>query len=102
MADLEVLAIWKDNSHLLQRYELVLGCKYDTTVKYPQRLTSLDTWEEMLNAPEDFGHENVGIVRSNSNRLARTAAACVSVQLGYKTILLPGKIYYWHYCYRWD
>jgi hypothetical protein len=65
-------------------------------------LTSLDNWEEILDGPEDFDHDSVGIVRSNSNWLARIAAACVSVQLGYKTILLPDKIECWHCCCRLD
>jgi hypothetical protein len=98
VADLDVLAIYKDNAHLLQRYEPEAGCSHDKSTEYPHQLTSLDNWEEILDAAEDFGHGNVGIVRANNNWLARIAAACVSVQLGHKTVVLPSNIDCWHCC----
>jgi hypothetical protein len=98
VADLDVLAIYKDNAHLLQRYEPEAGCSHDKSTEYPHQLTSLDNWEEILDVAEDFGHGNVGIVRANNNWLARIAAACVSVQLGHKTVVLPSNIDCWHCC----
>jgi hypothetical protein len=98
VADLDVLAIYKDNAHFLQRYEPEAGCSHDKSTEYPHQLTSLDNWEEILDAAEDFGHGNAGIVRANNNWLARIAAACISVQIGHKTVVLPSNIDCWHCC----
>jgi hypothetical protein len=98
IGDLDVLSIYKENSYLLQRFEPFKACKHDKSTSYPHRLTSLDNWEEILDAPEDFGHENAGIVRASNNWLARIATACISVQLGHKTVVLPSEVTCWHCC----
>ena len=90
--------IYKENSQQLQRFEPFKTCKHNKSSSYPHRLTSLDNWEEILDAPEDFGQENAGIVRASNNCLARIATACISVQLGHKTVVLPSEVTCWHCC----
>jgi hypothetical protein len=98
VGDLDVLAIYKENSQLLQRFKPFQACKHKKSSIYLYHLTSLDNWEEILDAPEDFGHGNAGIVRASNNCLARIATACISVQLGHKTVLLPSEVTCWHCC----
>jgi len=98
IGDIDVLAIYKENSQQLQRFEPFKTCKHNKSSSYPHRLTSLDNWEEILDAPEDFGQENAGIVRASNNCLARIATACISVQLGHKTVVLPSEVTCWHCC----
>ena len=56
-------------------------------------LTSIDNWEELLDPPEgfnlNFGAGRAAIVRAHNNWTARLAAACISVQKGYRTVVLP-------------
>ncbi|KAH8422359.1 uncharacterized protein LDX57_000115 [Aspergillus melleus] len=56
----------------------------DSTVE----LASIDRWEELLQPPPT----RVGIIRAHGNWLARLAAASLSVQKGYPTLVLPRKI----------
>jgi hypothetical protein len=49
---------------------------------------SIDRWEELLQPPP----ERVGVIRAHRNWLARLAAASLSVQKGYTTLVLPRKI----------
>ena len=50
------------------------------------RLISIDNWEELLDSPTH--REKVGVVRAHGNWIARLAATCISIQKGYRTILL--------------
>ncbi|KAF7589905.1 hypothetical protein BBP40_003523 [Aspergillus hancockii] len=49
---------------------------------------SIDRWEELLQPPP----ERVGVIRAHRNWLARLAAASLSVQKGYNTLVLPRNI----------
>ncbi|KAJ3568353.1 hypothetical protein NPX13_g6449 [Xylaria arbuscula] len=63
-----------------------------------QPLTAIDNWEELLNLPDDMGQEHIGVIRSKGNWLARVATACVAVQRGYRTVILPSVELCWDCC----
>lgn len=50
----------------------------------PVTITSIDNWHELLDKPS-----NPAVLRSHGNWLGRLAAASLSIQLGYRTIILP-------------
>jgi hypothetical protein len=56
-----------------------------------RKITSLDSWEELLDNPENLGRDNVGIVRAYNNLLARLAATCINIQKGLRTVLFPSR-----------
>jgi hypothetical protein len=51
--------------------------------------TSIDNWDELFDQPSSAKGKNVGVLRAHGNWLARLAAAVLSVQKGYRTIVLP-------------
>lgn len=77
-------------------------CPHKKPVEYPYKLTSLDKWEEILDAPEDLGIRHAGVVRASENLLGQVATACVSLQLGYKTVILPSNVGCWVCCMTAD
>ena len=54
-----------------------------------KRLVSIDSWEELLDPPENLGTTNIGVLRACNDWHARLAAMSVSVQQGLKTVVLP-------------
>jgi hypothetical protein len=58
------------------------------------RLTSIDTWDELLEAPT-----GCSIVRAYENKFARPAAAAISIQKGQSTCVLPRTVC-WDCCYE--
>ncbi|RYP14753.1 hypothetical protein DL765_006168 [Monosporascus sp. GIB2] len=106
VADLDVLLLFEP---LLSGYQRIRRfnttahqqhCSHTSTCwqELPCRLTSIDNWEELLNAPEDLGQGHIAIVRANGNRLARLAAASVAVQMGLRTVILPRNDFCWSCC----
>ncbi|KPM44962.1 hypothetical protein AK830_g1627 [Neonectria ditissima] len=110
VADLDVLLLYEPtlagHAFVKRLEETEPGCK-----RFPQhhiireRLTSIDNWEELMNVPEDIGQEHIGVVRASDNWLARVATACVAVQKGFRTFILPSSGVCWACCsrtYRWS
>lgn len=50
-------------------------------------MTSIDTWEELLESPLEMG-----VVRAHANWQARLAAAALSIQRGHQTWVLPENV----------
>ncbi|KAI9172791.1 hypothetical protein HJFPF1_02305 [Paramyrothecium foliicola] len=106
VADLDVLLLFEP---LLSGYQCVRRFKRSTHERgcyhpspswraLPYRLTSIDNWEELINAPNDLGQSHIAIIRANDNRLARLAAASVAVQMGLRTVVLPNSDFCWSCC----
>lgn len=94
VADIDVLPLIDKNNDLIRRSQINCnGCSRDRDL--PQRLRSVDNWEELLDAPEGLGRLNVGIFRAHDNWLARLAAACICLQKGYRTVINPTKATCW-------
>jgi hypothetical protein len=89
VADLDVLALHRAQQSLLRRPLTQKHCIKHASSRIPKLLASFDTWEEILDAPERLGKDCVGVVRARDNWMGRLAAACVSIQKGYRTVLLP-------------
>ena len=89
VADLDVLGCLSSN--LLERFG-VTKCRHTVTSKRTSRayaqLTTIDNWDELLDPPDSLGKGNSGVVRAHQNWLGRLAAACISVQKGYRTAVL--------------
>lgn len=100
VADLDILSVYQPHNRMLQRFTNVSlsDCPQHSDKEHVHRLTSLDSWEELLDIPEDLGRTNIGIVRAHDNWLARLAATCISVQKRYRTVLLPSAAVCWHCC----
>ena len=56
-----------------------------------QKLNSIENWDELFDEPENLRRGNLAVVRAHQNWLARLATACISVQKGYATVVLPNK-----------
>lgn len=54
------------------------------------QMTCIDNWFELIDTPE----ENVSLVRAHKNWQARLAAASLSIQMGFNTVVLPEKVCY--------
>jgi len=89
VADLDVLALHRAQQTLLRRGAFDEKCLKHASSRFPKHLISFDTWEEVLDTPEKLGQSFVGVVRAHESWMGRLAAACVSVQKGYRTVLLP-------------
>ncbi|KAF2247598.1 hypothetical protein BU26DRAFT_520702 [Trematosphaeria pertusa] len=95
VADIDVLPLFNPSNDLIRRNQVsCAGCSNHHNL--PHRLLSVDNWEELLDVPEGLGKSNIGVVRAYDNWLARLAAACVSVQKGYRTVINPTKAVCWH------
>ncbi|PLB46447.1 hypothetical protein P170DRAFT_511217 [Aspergillus steynii IBT 23096] len=81
VGDLDVLAAL--DSPILQRPLSSDGDAQDSSEDSSVELASIDRWEELLQPPPT----RVGIIRAHGNWLARLAAASLSVQKGYSTML---------------
>jgi len=53
--------------------------------------TSVDNWDELLDQPNSAKGNSVGVLRAHGNWLARLAATALSVQKGYRTVVLLQK-----------
>jgi hypothetical protein len=83
VADLDCLGALEDSSLSRKSY----NAKCNGNHSYPPRLnllTSVDSWHEFLDRPRD-----VAVVRSQSNWIGRLASACLGVQLGFPTTIIP-------------
>lgn len=92
VADIDVLRSL--NSSNLHRFEHQQQCEHDqnvTTSRVTQRnrtITSIDSWDELFDQPVDLGKGNLGVIRAYRNWSSRSAAACISMQKGYRTAIL--------------
>lgn len=86
VADLDCISSLE--SHLLTRM-LQTGCghKKEPIVSYNHRITSVDSWYELIDRPQ-----RTAIVRSHDNWIGRLAIACLSVQKGYSTLISPSEL----------
>jgi hypothetical protein len=90
VADLDVLALYRDAQSNLARDLIVEGQKCGHSASdVPVELLALDNWEELLDLPSGLGSTTVGVVRASSNWMARVAATCIGIQRGLRTVVLP-------------
>lgn len=75
-----------------------LRCSHRKDFHPPQRLTALDTWEEILDLPEDLRKEHFGVVRAQKNWLARLPAACIVIQMNVWAVIQPNEPVRWAFC----
>lgn len=84
IADLDILSTFDS-----PRFHSIIdqpSCLAGRPRRVPQfPLVSIDTWQELLDIPLD-----AAVVRAQNNWLGRLAAASVSINLGYHTILFTG------------
>lgn len=85
VADLDILSALKDTKlHKIVARKGYCRCgNHPPFHKAPYLVTAIDSWDELLDRPE-----NAGIVRAHENWLARLALTSVSIQCQYKTVLL--------------
>lgn len=50
---------------------------------------SIDSWNELLDPPERLGDGQIGVIRARNNWQARLATMSVSVQMKYRTSIVP-------------
>ncbi|KAI4172044.1 MAG: hypothetical protein LQ343_003791 [Gyalolechia ehrenbergii] len=74
------------------------SCSHRKDFHPPQRLTALDTWEEILDLPEDLRKEHFGVVRAQKNWLARLPAACIVIQMNVWAVIQPNEPVRWAFC----
>ncbi len=102
VADLDVLALYEptlSSYRFVDRFtDLSCNCGNTDRRKQLQRLTSIDNWAELINAPNDLGDEHAGVVRAGKNPLTRLATACVAVQKGLRTVILQQEVCWAHSC----
>jgi hypothetical protein len=90
VADIDILALYDRNNALVRRNGIQCkGCS--TAPEIPHQLRSMDNWEELLDTGESLVTLEVGVVRAHKNWLGRLAAACVSFQKGYRTVINPSE-----------
>ena len=56
---------------------------------YCRQLISIDSWDELLDPPENLGSHNIGVFRAVGNWQAKVAALAICIRLGYRTFLKP-------------
>jgi len=101
VADLDILPLFDKFTDLIRRNNVkCTGCS--TSRGIPRPLRSIDNWEELLDTGDSLGTLEVGVLRANDNWLARLAAACVSLQKGYRTVINPPWEVCWHCSCRQD
>lgn len=83
VADLDVLGSLSEP--LLQRLD-ECTCSQRASKRLRTKLISTDNWEELLDSPNH--HEKAGVVKAHGNWIARLAATCISIQKGYRTVLV--------------
>ena len=99
IADLDVLPLFDIGNDMIRRSQIqCTGCSQDS--KPPRQLKSIDHWEELLDVPESWGVEHVGVVKAYQNWLARLATACFCLQRGFRLVILPLKEPCWACCCR--
>ena len=86
IADLDVLGSLSNQLLRLDHKDCQHAGLSEQMPKGYSRLTSIDNWDELLDPP-DLCKGNLGVIRAHENWLARLAAACVSVQKGYRTVV---------------
>ncbi|MCJ1395832.1 hypothetical protein MMC18_008718 [Xylographa bjoerkii] len=102
VGDIDVLALYEQKNILLRRFKQDVGCCHADRLYRQEKLTSMDNWEELLDVPEDMGRGNIGIVRAHDNWQARQASACISIQKGLQTVILPPQSVCWRCCCTTD
>ena len=89
VADLDVLGSL--SSRLLHRLDH-RDCQHANVPERTQRgyskLTSIDNWDELLDPLDLSCKGSLDVIRAHENWLARLAAACISIQRGYRTAVL--------------
>ncbi|KAL8833480.1 MAG: hypothetical protein Q9170_004254 [Blastenia crenularia] len=101
VGDIDALSLYEESlsrNRFLQRFN---GFRHDVDGERicthrkdydpPQRLTALDSWEEILDLPEDLRKQHFGVVRAQKNWLARLSAACIATQMEVRTVILPNE-----------
>ncbi|MCJ1385801.1 hypothetical protein MMC17_008925 [Xylographa soralifera] len=99
VGDIDVLALYQLGNKLLRRFQANNTCSHVDSHPLGERMTSIASWEELLDIPENLGRGNVGVVRAHNNWQARQAAACISIQKGMQTVILPPSTICWKCCY---
>ena len=101
VADLDVIACLKHKDYFLPI--LLPPCVHKGATPSPpleiaavqirkatdKHLVSVDSWEELLDPPEDLGTKNIAVVRAGNSWHARIATMSVSIQRHLRTTVLP-------------
>jgi hypothetical protein len=102
IADIDVLPLFRKNNDAIRRNTITCkGCSLASqTTEIPSSLVSIDNWEELLDAPKGLGKLNVAVFRAHDNWIARLAAACISLQRGFRIVINPVDKVCWSCCCR--
>jgi hypothetical protein len=102
IGDIDVLPLFDQNNDAVRRNNITCrGCSSASqTFDIPSWLVSIDNWEELLDAPKDLGKLNVAVFRAYDNWIARLAAACISMQKGFRIVINPADKVCWGCCCR--
>ncbi|KAH8632269.1 hypothetical protein IG631_13952 [Alternaria alternata] len=102
IADIDVLPLFSEGNDAIRRNTITCkGCSLASQpTDIPSWLVSIDNWEELLDAPKGLGKLNVAVFRAHDNWIARLAAACVSLQRGFRIVINPADKVCWGCCCR--
>ena len=98
IGDIDVLALYQLDNGLLRRAPRDNCCSHSDRLEHGGRLTSIAKLKELIDIPEDLGQGNIGVIRAYDNWQARQAAACISLQRGFQTVILPPQSLCWSCC----
>ncbi|CAN9389827.1 unnamed protein product [Alternaria alternata] len=102
IADIDVLPLFNEGNDAIRRNNITCtGCSLASqSTDIPSWLVSVDNWEELLDAPKGLGKLNVAVFRAHDNWIARLAAACISLQRGFRIVINPVDKVCWGCCCR--
>jgi hypothetical protein len=102
IGDIDVLPLFNQNNDAIRRNAITCrGCRLASqSSDIPDWLVSIDNWDELLDAPRDLGKLNVAVFRAYNNWVARLAAACISLQKGFRIVINPVEKVCWDCCCR--
>jgi hypothetical protein len=102
IGDINVLPLFsQDNDSVRQNSITCRGCSPAPHASdVPKWLVAIDNWEELLDAPRDLGKLHVAVFRAHDKWIARLAAACISLQKGFRIVINPGNKVCWGCCCR--
>jgi len=84
VADIDILNVVDSNIGRVDRHPFDLACNHESLYRSEMGLTSIDTWDELLEGPE-----STAIARAHGNWLSRLALTCVAADKGYDVYILP-------------
>lgn len=106
VGDIDVLPLFNQRNDAVRRNNISCrGCSSSSqTSDIHSSLVSIDNWEELLDPPKDLGELNIAVFRAYDNWVARLAAACISLQKGFRIVINPVDKVCWGCCCRkrWD